>query len=433
MKIEIFFSLVESNYPHPKKPHVNTNYTTNLQLNMSTYTVTASVATHKKVFSQFGSELRDNFTRGLEGEFSADVVNDIQEKFDTAFDTVLTQVGKKTAVSPKKMKKTSKSNKNDEKRKLLVTEAAELGIEVSDEKIGEIRKMISAHKKAEKKAAAEAKKLEKKAASDAKKLEKKAASDAKKAEKKAAQKAAKEAKAAMPKPLVKRLKHDGEEFTGVNGSYLRVSIAREDGKVTKVNESNWTEEANTAFDEVYPTGFGSIGNKTKKATKPKVSPKLAKKKILAAENAELFEFTDEQIATLKIGEMRQMIKDAKKAAKPAKKAKKTKKSLAKKVELDDNKKDLIATLVGEAVESIGNLTIADSSPVEDAELKEDAFEDEDEELEPLFPGADEVDEFEHDSLNDDKTYYLDEDYNIWDDEENHIGTYDNLNDVVITN
>ena len=401
---------------------------------MTTYTVTASVATHKKVFSQFGAELRDNFTRGLEGEFSAEVVNDIQEKFDTAFDTVLAQVGKKTAAAPKKVKKTPKSNKNDEKRKLLVVEAAELGIEVADEKIGEIRKMISAHKKAKKKAAAEAKKAEKKAATEAKKAKKKAATEAKKAEKKAAQKAAKEAKAVMPKPLVKRLKQDGEEFTGVNGSYLRVSIAREDGKVTKVNESNWTDEANTAFDEVYPTGFGSIGKKTK-TTKPKVSPKLAKKKVLAAENADVFQFTDEQIATLKIGEMRQIIKDAKKAAKPAKKAKKAKKSSAKKVKIDAEKKDLIASLVGEAVEGIGNLSIAAVEPVEDSELKEDAFEeeDDDEELELLFPGEDEVDEFEHDSLDDEKTYYLDEDYNIWDDEENHIGTYDNVNDVVLTN
>ena len=69
---------------------------------MATYTVTASVATHKKVFSQFGAELRDNFTRGLEGNFSTEVVNDIQEKFDAAFDTVLAQVGKKTAAAPKK-------------------------------------------------------------------------------------------------------------------------------------------------------------------------------------------------------------------------------------------------------------------------------------------------------------------------------------------
>ena len=433
MKIEIFFSLEGLNYPNPSKHTQSIQITLNTyKLNMATYTVTASVATHKKVFSQFGAELRDNFSRGLEGNFSAEVVNDIQEKFDVAFDTVLAQVGKKTAAAaPKKAKKTPKSNKNEEKRKLLVAEAAELGIEVADEKIGEIRKMISAHKKAEKKAAAEAKKAEKKAAAEAKKAEKKAAAEAKKAEKKAAQKAAKEAKAAMPKPLVKRLKHNGEEFTGVNGSYLRVSIAREDGKVTKVNESNWTEEGNTAFDEVYPTGFGSIGKKAKKSTKPKTSPKLEKKKILAAENSELIKFTEEQIATLKIGEMRQMIKDAKKAAKPVKKAKKAKKSPAKKVKVDAEKQDLIASLVGEAVEGIASMEI------DDGELKEDTFEQEeeedDEELELLFPGEDEVDEFEHDSLDDAKSYYLDEDYNIWDDEENHIGTFDSVNNVVITN
>ena len=432
MKIEIFFSLDGLNYLNPSKHTLSIQITQNTnKLNMSTYTVTASVATHKKVFSQFASELRDNLTRGLEGNFSAEVVNDIQEKFDVAFDTVLAQVGKKSAAAPKKAKNPSKPNKNEEKRNKLIAEAAELGIEVADEKIGEIRKMISAHKKAQKKAAAEAKKAEKKAAAEAKKAEKKAAAEAKKAEKKAAQKAAKEAKAAMPKPLVKRLKHDGEEFTGVNGSYLRVSIARDDGKVTKVNESNWTEEGNNAFDKVYPTGFGSIGKKAKKDTKPKTSPKLEKKKILAAENSELIQFTEEQIATLKIGEMRQMIKDAKKAAKTAKKAKKAKKSPAKKVEIDAEKKDLIASLVGEAVEGIASMNI------DDGELKEDTFEQEeeedDEELELLFPGEDEVDEFEHDSLDDEKCYYLDEDYNIWDDEENHIGTFDSMNNVVITN
>ena len=190
MKIEIFFSLDGLNYLNPSKHTLSIQITQNTnKLNMSTYTVTASVATHKKVFSQFGSELRDNLTRGLEGNFSAEVVNDIQEKFDVAFDTVLAQVGKKSAAAPKKAKNPSKPNKNEEKRNKLIAEAAELGIEVADEKIGEIRKMISAHKKAQKKAAAEAKKAEKKAAAEAKKAEKKAAAEAKKAEKKAAQKA----------------------------------------------------------------------------------------------------------------------------------------------------------------------------------------------------------------------------------------------------
>ena len=59
--------------------------------------------------------------------------------------------------------------------------------------------------------------------------------------------------------------------------------------------------------------------------------------------------------------------------------------------------------------------------------------DEDDDLEPIFPGEDEVDEFDHESLDSDKTYYLDEDYNIWDEEENHIGTYDSENNAVVMN
>ena len=418
---------------------------------MSTFTITPSVAAHKKVFGQFGVELRENFSRGLEGAFTTEQVVNIQEAFDTAFDAVLAQVGK-TAVKP--VKSAKKTVKNNAKRTELIAQAAELDIVVTDEKIGEIRKLIANKKKANKqaekkaaaaakKAAADAKKAEKKAAAAAKKAEKQAAAEAKKAEKKAAveakkaeKEAAKKAKAAQPKPLVKRLKHDGEEFTGVNGSYLRVSISRKDGKVTKVNESNWTEEATTAFGEAYPTGFAAI--KKKAAPKSKVSPKLAKKKTIAAENVELIKFSDEQISTLKISEMRQMIKDAKKAAKAAKKKLATK-SYVKKApaKLSKEKTDLIATLVGEAVQGIENMSIAKVTPVnEDAELVEDDIDSDDEELELIFPGEDDVDEFEQADqcgLDADKTYYIDEDYNIWDDEESHIGVYNAAEEVIVMN
>ena len=390
---------------------INTNEFT---ITMANFTITASVATHKKVFGQFGAQLRENFTRSLAENFDDDQVLNIQGSFDTAFDAVLSQVGKSAAKpvkkAAKKVDKATVEAKKAEKKAAAEAKKAE-------------KKAAAEAKKAEKKAAAEAKKAEKKAAAEAKKAEKKAAAEAKKAEKEAAKKA----KAAQPKPLVKRLKHDGEEFTGKNGSYLRVSVAREDGKVTKVNESNWTEEGNTAFSEVYPTGFTII--KKRSTSKPKVSPKLAKKKALAAENVEIIQFTEEQIATLKMGEMRQMIKDAKKAAKPAKKAKKAAADMPK------EKKDLIVALVGEAVEGIGNLSIAVAEPVaENVELEEEDIEsDNDEELEPIFPGEDEVDEFDHDTLDGEKSYYLDEDYNIWDDEETHIGTYDSENNAVILN
>jgi len=55
--------------------------------------------------------------------------------------------------------------------------------------------------------------------------------------------------------------------------------------------------------------------KTKVAAKSKVSPKLATKKALATEHAELIHFDEAQIASMKIGEMRQMINEAKKASK----------------------------------------------------------------------------------------------------------------------
>ena len=439
---------------------------------MSTYTIIPSVAAHKKVFGQFGAELRDNFIRGLSEVFTSDQVENIQEAYDAAFDTVLTQVGKKSTTPAKKASKKSPKKatvKNSAKRVELIDQAAELDIVVTDEKIGEIRKLIGNKKKAlkqeEKKAAADAKKAasdakkaekaaEKKSALDAKnaeKAEKKAALEAKKAEKAAEKKAvldakkaaadakkaekiaAKKVKSVEPKPQLKRLKYEGEEFTGINGTYLRVSISRIDGKITKVNASNWTEEGFAAYDQAYPTGFAAI--KATVAAKAKVSPKIAKKKVLAAENAELIQFDEAQIESMKIGEMRQMIKDAKKAQKAQKamkKAEKAEKSSTKKTvsKLPAEKKDLIASLVGDAVEGMKHMSIDNEN--KDDELDEEVI-DSDEELELLFPGEDEVDEFEHDCLDTTKTYYLDEDYNVWDDEENHIGTYNSENDALIKN
>ena len=60
---------------------------------MFRYTITPSIADHKKVFSKFGVELRKLFMRDLEKKLFVEEVNYIHEKFDIAFNTALSKIG----------------------------------------------------------------------------------------------------------------------------------------------------------------------------------------------------------------------------------------------------------------------------------------------------------------------------------------------------
>ena len=105
--------------------------------------------------------------------------------------------------------------------------------------------------------------------------------------------------------------------------------------------------------------------------------------------------------------------------KVAKKAKKTNK-------VTSSQKDLIETLVKDVVEA-ESITSTDSADSDDSQqLEEEELSDldedsDDEEIE--FPGEDNVEDFEHSSRPGDQLY-IDEEFHVWNEDEELIGTYD---------
>ena len=63
---------------------------------------------------------------------------------------------------------------------------------------------------------------------------------------------------------------------------------------------------------------------------------------------------------------------------------------------------------------------------------EDSSDEEEELVEPDFPGAEEVEEFEHESLNqwDGVDFYKDNDDNVWDENKDFVGTYDDDDNTI---
>ena len=295
-----------------------------------------------------------------------------------------------------------------EKRAALIDELSELGGVISAEAtlteikqaIRERKKEIKAEEKAAKKAAKELAKEEKKAAAAAKK---------------AAKKATPSKKEHTDRVL---LSADKDAILGKNGSKIRVSIHKETRQVLKKVEDNWTDEAHARYAELFPTGFEV------KAAKKKAAPKKAK-----------------------------MTMAEKKAAKAAKKAAKNDaKKPSKEDKLAKEQQAIIASLVGEAAEETLNgdaveedakVAAKDDAKVaaNDEELEEEELEqlsedeDEEEEIEeePEFPGEEHIEEFEHDALSkyDGVDFYVDENANVWDENTEFVGTYDEEADALV--
>ena len=188
---------------------------------------------------------------------------------------------------PAKKVSESKTNSMDAQIAQLVAEAAEdvLGEQKSAKKI--VRK-TAAQKEAEK--------LAKKQAKEAEKLAKKQAKEAEKAAKKAAKKQAKEAEKAAKK-AAKEAEKEAKK------------AAKEAEKAAKEAAKKAAKEAEKAAKKA-----------AKEAKKAQPSKTELKKKQLQKEAKDIgCEIADEQLKTLKIGEIRQMIKAHKKSVKEAKK------------------------------------------------------------------------------------------------------------------
>ena len=438
---------------------------------MSTFQITLSNAQSKKLYAAFGNAL-------IEKIFSAENGRKADQELRAHCEAVLTdqlaQVGKKTPVKKAKKAKTSPAkdnspSKTELKKQQLNEELVTLGGEaLPDAGVLEIRKAIKLAKKAAKEAAKEAKKAAKaakKAASAKKPKKAKKAKSPSKTELKKQQlnkdlvalggealpnagvleirkaikileKAAKKAaKAASPKvaETFRRLKDkDGNEVHVDNDEekpWLRVAVNKETREVRKVKPESWTDENNALFDHFYPDSKDPV-----KAKKAKKAPKQKKAKTLSGEGKK------------------------KKEVKALRKAKKAKKAAAAKKAKDEaEKKDLVAKLVADAaqaeldtptaeeVETIATIAAkAEEEEEEDSdisedelsdaelseeELSEDEQSDDDEDDEPVYD-EDDVQPWTHKSRPDEELF-IDSDFNVWNDEQEHVGTFDSASDTLV--
>lgn len=408
------------------------------------FAIALPTATTKKIYTQFGSALLDRiFT---DDETKGRELSQYRSMADEALESLVAEVGKKT--TPTKKAKKAKSPKGPSKaalkkaeaRKLLIAQynALEVGEATfaEDASNKEIRAAITALKKEIKKQETAAKKAAKAEAAAKAKAEK----AAKKAQEKAAKKAAKgpskrdiakmallkelseldsklgltmessmkdirsaiatlkkaakaAAKAAMPKVEYKTPKRiadaDGNDFRNKDDTkFLRVKVAKATGDVVKIKPDTWTDEANARFDEIYPNGKeGKTGGKGAWMTRRPKKTKATKNTKVAFNS---------QVAKSDMDLIAQLAMDGAKA------------------ELAES--NVVAPKVEKTAEpEEDELTTDDLSEIEDdSDVEED---------EPEFPGEDDVEEFEH-SLYPGQQLYLDEEHNVFNDEQEFIGKYD---------
>lgn len=318
------------------------------------------------------------------------------------FELALTECLKETNLPQQKVKATKAKvangpNKTDLKRAELLDQLAQLeGIAPEDDSLKSIRQAISARKK-------EIKVEEKAAKAELKKEAKmKAAADKK------------EAKKASPKSneyTARRLNDaDGNAILGENGSSCRVKIHKENRTVLKVKEDNWTDEAHNRYAELFPEGKAVKKEKTPKAKVAKKS-KITKKIKAAPKKS-----ADEKLAEEQKALIAAMVGDA--AAN-----KLEEKTQDSKPPADENKDSKPPAVEEE-----------DPKPpaVEEEELDELEEEEFDEEETPTFPGDENIEDFEHDSLAQfaGVEFYVDENTNVWDENREFVGKYDEDEDAL---
>ena len=420
------------------------------------YTLTVSTTQMKKAYSTFCNGWIDSLTSET-GPLEARHAELLRESLDHR----LQEVGKKSpkkpvaAKPPKKSPKKAKkaTPKGPSKRELKVKELqAELkatySIESTTATVSELRKEIAAAKKAQKSVA--------------------------KAKKVAASPKSPGKRELKVKELQDELKTTyGIESTTANVSELRKEIAA--AKKAQKAKAKATKDAKKV--EKAPKVASKPKGSTGAAGTPPMSKRGLKKMELFAELKSLGgDLSNEKpISEYSTAEIRAAIK----AVTPKKKTGKKAAASTKKPVVKKSQKDLIAELVGapNTVELDNECTVAsittstggsngevvantfsgaatadvpsaDESAHEEApekdlsnvELEEEEIDEDeliieddssdDEEDEAEFPGMERVEEFEHESRPG-ETLYKDEDGNIWNDEQELVGSYDEDEDCII--
>jgi len=184
----------------------------------------------------------------------------------------------------------------------------------------------------------------------------------------------------------------GDCHLGINGSRLRVEVNQETGDVMKINSSNWTDDANAKFTELY----GGDGAKT--PGKEYGAKKKTKKDSRMEEMQSLLDAQAAQIQALMNGETKDETKDETKV-------KKKKAKVAKKLRLEAEKK--------KKEEELQAQLAALMKDEEEVEVSD--FSDEEEEVEP----------YEHDGV----TYSKTDDGELYTTEGEQWGYIDDEGDV----
>ena len=320
-----------------------------------------NLAATRAVCAEFSKRIVERFETREESKFNL-------ESYKSAVEVCLEELGSKPITKAKKVKIAGPS-KRDIQRSKLLDQIAELGLDApEDQSITNLKKIIAAKLKADKKAEREAVKKAKKEA--AAKL---------KAEKKAAKIAKNKAPTLKGKDYTQKvlLTEDKDAILGENGSKIRVAIHKETRAVHKVNEDNWTAEAHDRYTELYPEGVAVKKAKAKKVAKKKVVKNT--KATLEAEQQKLIAAIVSDVAEAQIAESKQQVK-----------------------QVSDQEQEL----------------------EEEEEELEELPEDEDDT--PTFPGDEELEELEDtfDELSpyDGVDFYKDENDHIWDENRDYVGS-----------
>ena len=323
-----------------------------------------------------------------------------RDTFQLALDECLKDLPQQKVKTPKS-KVAKGPNKLELKKAALIDELALLGgVAPEDDTLPNIRKAVK-DRKNEIKAEEKAVKTEEK-----KQAKLKAA-----AEKKALKKSSPSKKEYTDRVLIDG---DKEPILGKNGSKIRVSIHKETRKVIKKVESNWTDEANDRYTELFSTGFELKAVKTpkkkiNKKIKKKVEKKI-KKKITKKSSAD-------KLATEQKALIEAMVSDA------------ADEKLESKTTIPTKKVETpVETPVEEIEEEVEEEV---EEELEEEELEEIEEEEVEEEETPEFPGEEAIQEFEHDDL---KKYtvdfYVDEDANVWDENMGFVGKFNDEDDTL---
>ena len=248
-------------------------------------------------------------------------------------------------------------------------------------------------------------------------------------------------------------------FRGHNGQLLRCKVHKKKKTVGIMDPENWSEKQIRDFNYIYPDGVDSLSGATKKSLIiamierefPELNNGGESKNQSGEEVRSRMEEMVETIDTLleeqktinsNISYLKKVMDEwrekqrivnekLKKREREIELINQLKKSKARAAEEEAKQKKILSQL-----NALGKNTIRiDDDSSSDEELKElEEIEKEENNDEPDFPGENELEEFEHASLDkwlrDDIDFYIDDNNNVWDEDKQFVGFFSRVKDSI---